>query len=356
MGFVNDSSSPGRLEIGERAYLQNVFLHVTKACNLHCSYCYCSASQPLPDELRTEELMRLWPDLLALRPRKVILTGGEPLLRPDILDLLRGLQAADPQHHVLRCLNTNGYNVTSELAWELVGLADEARVSLDGLRERNDAVRGAGSFDAAIQALETFYAVGFEPKVLVTVTAMSAPNLEELLCFLFERKLTRINLNGFRPIGRGYGHVEWQADTEAVQAAVRRAYARCYPGRPSPSPPPERPVNAGPWNCGVGRYLNIMPNGDVFPCHVLTQREFRLGNVREQSLLDICRQNGLLGQLAALDFRELAQQETALAELGPRPICMGPVYARTRDLPIWRRHLPALPIPEPRRASAFKHP
>jgi radical SAM protein with 4Fe4S-binding SPASM domain len=40
-----------------------------------------------------------------------------------------------------------------------------------------------------------------------------------------------------------------------------------------------------------------MPNGDVFPCHVLTEREFRGGNVREQSLVEICRRNGLLGQL-----------------------------------------------------------
>jgi MoaA/NifB/PqqE/SkfB family radical SAM enzyme len=87
---------------------------------------------------------------VALQPEKAILTGGEPLLRPDILDLLRGLREADPEHRVLRCLNTNGQLVTPELARQLVGLADEVRVSLDALRERNDALRGAGSFAAAI--------------------------------------------------------------------------------------------------------------------------------------------------------------------------------------------------------------
>jgi MoaA/NifB/PqqE/SkfB family radical SAM enzyme len=43
--------------------LRNVFLHVTKACNLRCDYCYFSASRALPDEITTEDFERLWPDL-----------------------------------------------------------------------------------------------------------------------------------------------------------------------------------------------------------------------------------------------------------------------------------------------------
>ena len=106
----------------ETVSLRNVFLHVTKACNLRCEYCYFSASRPMPDEMTAEEFNRLWPDMVAIRPQKVVFTGGEPLLRPDILDLLRGLRDADPYHLVLRCLNTNGHLVTRELARELVGL------------------------------------------------------------------------------------------------------------------------------------------------------------------------------------------------------------------------------------------
>ena len=320
--------------------LRSVFLHVTKACNLHCSYCYFSARKPLPDEMTTEEFARLWPQLAAVRPQKVVFTGGEPLLRPDILDLLRGLKEADPKHHVLRCLNTNGHLVTPERARELVGLADEVRVSLDGLPERNDSLRGQGNFEAAVRALETYYAVGFEPKVLITLTSATLPDLEELLCFLIQKKFTRINLNGFRPIGRGKGHDEWRADPEAVRAAVRRAWARSYPDQPAPPEPPEPETQC---HCGVGQFLNILPNGDVFPCHVLTDREFRLGNVREQSLVDICRRNGLLGALADLDFQELARQEGGVADLTRPRTCMGVVYAKTKSLPVWGNNLPMAP-------------
>ncbi len=319
--------------------LRNVFLHVTKACNLHCSYCYFSARKPLPDEMTTEGFTRLWRDMVALRPQKVVFTGGEPLLRSDILDLLRGLKEADPEHHVLRCLNTNGHLVTPELARELVGLADEVRVSLDALRERNDALRGEGNFDAAVRALEYFYAVGFEPKVLVTITSVSLSDLEELLCFLIGKKITRINLNGFRPIGRGKGHLEWMANQKEVQAAVRRAWKRCYPNQPAPPEPPELESQC---HCGVGHFLNIMPNGDVFPCHVLTDSAFRCGNVREQSLLDICRRSGLLGELASLDFQELARQDERLAPLTKPHTCLGNVYARTRELPVWENNLRVL--------------
>lgn len=322
----------------ETVALKNVFLHVTKACNLRCAYCYFSASQPLPDEMTTADLTRLWPEVVALRPQKVVFTGGEPLLRADILELLGGLRAADPEHHVLRCLNTNGHLVTPELVRALVGLADEVRVSVDGLPATNDALRGAGNFDAAMRALECFYAVGFEPKALVTITAMSLPDLEELLCLLIERKITRINLNGFRPMGRGAGHGEWQAHPATVREAVRRAWARCYPDVTALPEPLEPEAQT---NCGVGSFLNIMPNGDVFPCHVLTAREFRCGNVREQSLLEICRRTGLLGQLQSLDFNALAQQDARVAELTRPGVCLGNVYAKTKSLPVWNGNVRA---------------
>ncbi len=320
--------------------LRNIFLHVTKACNLFCSYCYFSAHKPLPDEMTTEEFTAVWPALVAVRPQKVIFTGGEPLLRPDILDLLRGLRDADPDHQVLRCLNSNGHLVTPQFACAVVGLADEVRVSLDAFHGRNDAMRGQGNFEAAVRALDYYYAVGFEPKVLVTVTSQSLPDLEEFLCFLIRRKITRINLNPFRLIGRGRGYWQWRANPVEVQAAVRRAWQRCYPNQPMPPEPPETTMQH---HCGVGYFLNIMPNGDVFPCHVLTDREFRSGNVREQSLLEICQHKGLLGKLADLDFADLAQQDEEVAALTHPNTCMGAIYAQTRSRSIWASVLPLSP-------------
>lgn len=314
--------------------LRGIFLHVTKACNLRCTYCYFSASKPLPDEMTSSEFRALWPDIVALAPAKVIFTGGEPLLRPDILDLLRGLRDADPAHRVLRCLNTNGHRVTNSLANDLVGLADEVRVSVDALAVRNDAHRGAGNFRAAMRALEIYHAAGFEPKALVTVTSATLPDLEDLLRHLILNHITRINLNPFRPLGRGSEHADWMVPPHAVEEALQRAWATCFPDRPIAPAPLESDTQN---HCGVGQFVNIMPNGEVFPCHALTAPAFRCGNVRTQSLRDICRRDSLLGRLARVNFGDLAQQEEGLRDLTRPRTCLGIVHARTEHLPIWRR-------------------
>ena len=226
--------------------------------------------------------------------------------------------------------------MTLGLAKALVGLADEVRVSLDALPARNDALRGSGNFAAAIGALETYHSVGFEPKVLVTVTSNSLPDLEELLHLLTQQKITRININGFRPIGRGKGHEEWISDMHMVHAILQRVRRRFYADDFKTA---DALAMESQSNCGAGQFLNILPNGDVFPCHVLLDREFRCGNVRQASLVDICSHNGLLGNLAALDFHQLAMHDDRLAPLTKPNTCMGNIYAQTRGLPVWGNNL-----------------
>ena len=305
--------------------IESIFLHVTKQCNLHCSYCYFSASRPLPNELTTEEFSRLWPDIVEVCPQKVVFTGGEPLLRPDLFDLLEGLRSHDRDHRIRRCLNSNGHGLTTDVARRLVGLADEVRISVDALEQRNDAVRGSGNFAAAFRALENLYQLGFEPKVLVTVSTFTMPDLEELICLLRERNYTRITVNGLRAIGRAAGSIEWQVDPDHIEQAVGRAWQRCFPGR---SAPHQTAVALPAQNCGVGSFINIMPNGDVFPCHVLVDRELCCGNVRRLKLGALCQPTALLGRLAALDFTHTTG--------GPN-VCMGDLYNKQNS--VWRNTL-----------------
>lgn len=324
---------------------RNVYLHVTKACNLWCRYCYFSASEPLASELTADEYENLWPQLVTMAPRKVVFTGGEPLLRVDLLNLLCGLRAADPGHHILRCVNTNGHLVTEELAERLVGLVDEVRVSLDALPTRNDALRGRGSFAAAMHALDCLYGAGFEPVVSITVTARSLPDLEELIAHLAARRFTRLRFTPLRRVGRGAECGSQRVDPKRVRAALDRAWQQRSPHELSPA----EAVTVPSVTCGVGRSVNIMPEGDVFPCHVLTQPEFHCGNVRRQSLPEICAENGVLGRLASLDFRRLAAAHRSLRPLSRPDVCLGDVYSRTHDSSAWSE---IVPIPDPSQTLA----
>jgi len=299
--------------------IKKIYLHVTKSCNLQCSYCYFSSQNRVSNELTLNEFDKLFSEIVTLNPMKIIFTGGEPLLRSDILQLIRCLRDADPENRIVRCLNTNGHLVTKEIAHALVDLVDEVRVSLDALRQRNDLIRGTGNFDNAIQAINTLYSVGFEPKVLITFTSVSAPDLEELVCLLLSKGIKRISVNEFRPIGRGLGRNEWQVDISEAQKVIQHVYRRY--GIDVPSGLNKEPLKTSR-NCGVGQFLNIMPNGDVFPCHALTQQKFHCGNIREHCLLDICQSGGLLGVLQSMDFNQLAFRDQQRGRLIGSGGCM----------------------------------
>jgi MoaA/NifB/PqqE/SkfB family radical SAM enzyme len=290
----------------------------------------------MPNEMTKEELSAIWPDIISLKPHKIIFTGGEPLLRCDIIDLLEELHEADADQSVIRCLNTNGHLMTNKLAINLVGLVDEVRVSIDAIPPYNDLVRDQGNFEAALRSLGYLYDAGFEPIILVTVTANTLPHLEDLLLFLNERGFKRIHLNQFRPIGRGSEHQDWSVDPTRIHEAMVRAWRRIYMEKATPFEFSESKMP----NCGAGSFLNILPNGDVYPCHALMDRRFFCGNLREQSLIDICRHSGLLGQLSKITFDNLINEDNTLAPLLKRPSCMGTVYAVTKDSASWKRCIP----------------
>ncbi len=317
--------------------IKTVFLHATRACNLRCNYCYFSAAKPQPDEMSSDEFERFWPELVAIEPDKVVFTGGEPLLRRDIVDLLIGLRKSDPEHRVLRCLNSNGHGVTRDLAQELVGLVDEVRVSIDALMQRNDALRGKGNFASAIRALEVYRAVGFEPKALITVTAVSLPDLHALLDLLIGIGVGRININRFRSLGRGAETRELRVSAADYRSAVGKAIERVSSqSRLSIVDTVEQE------HCGVGRFLNILPNGDVYPCHVLTLPEFRCGNIRDERLTAICRRNGLLDSLSSLQFGKLVYDEPKVSELKRLGACFADVYRQTSSLKVWSKRIPII--------------
>ena len=135
----------------------------------------------------------------------------------------------------------------------------------------------------------------------------------------------------FAPLAEGPGVGDWAVTREDMQPAFQRFWDKSFS---SHGKLPDNMNSEPQFNCGVGTFLNIMPDGDVFPCHVLTDPEFRCGNVRHTSLLEICRRDRLLGALAALNFTELAVQEPQLKVLTAPETCFGMVYAQSKTLPI----------------------
>ncbi len=145
-------------------------------CNMTCPHCYAAATaRPSPHDLDTPQALRLVDQMAQAGVRVLIASGGEPLLRPDLFELLAHARDAGlaPQ------LSSNGVLIDETAAGRLVACGvGYVGVSLDGLREWNDAYRGmAGGFDLALRGVGFARAAGMRTGVRMTLTRR---NVEQL--------------------------------------------------------------------------------------------------------------------------------------------------------------------------------
>jgi MoaA/NifB/PqqE/SkfB family radical SAM enzyme len=153
-----------------------VRLDATWRCNLACSHCQTAMfrSGPHPRDLSTEELEALFADLAQLGTRHVSFLGGEPLLRPDLADLVSRLTSYGISSHV----TTNGYALPRRARSLMAAGLRAVAVSVDGDDPAtNDAIRGAGVFNRAEEAVAAALAVRdseqFHTRVGLSVTINS---------------------------------------------------------------------------------------------------------------------------------------------------------------------------------------
>ena len=125
---------------------------LTYACNLACVHCLSSSGKRDPRELSTQQCKDIIDELERMQVFYVNIGGGEPTVRADFWELVDYAT----EHHVGVKFSTNGLRITPEVAAQLAA-SDyvDVQISLDGATaEVNDPIRGPGSFDMAIRALE----------------------------------------------------------------------------------------------------------------------------------------------------------------------------------------------------------
>src|ERR1700761_8916770 len=151
---------------------------LTYACNLACVHCLSSSGRRDPRELTTAEAESVIDELERMQVFYVNIGGGEPTVRPDFWHLVDYATA----HHVGVKFSTNGVRLTPEVATRLAG-SDyvDVQISLDGATaEVNDHVRGAGSYDTALKAMQNLNDAGFTGfKISVVVTRENVDQLDE---------------------------------------------------------------------------------------------------------------------------------------------------------------------------------
>lgn len=300
--------------------------HLDPRCNLACTHCYHPAesrSVASTPAQRAETLATLL-DFLATRPEggRLHLAGGEPFLCADLPHLVATARGRGVGCRVL----SNGTRVTPEQAKDLASAGVlGVQVSVEGLEDSHDRIRGAGSFARAIHGIRSLRAAGVQVTLAMTLHQGNRADLDAL-ADLAAREADRFYVSRLVPLGRGadLGGMLAASTWGEVLKRLRRLQAR-LPIPVALRDPTVRPLLAAPWHakrspvlagCAAGwGTLTVESDGTLMPCRRMGVAIGRLG---EGSLQEVWDSHPLLAQL-----RDRDQLRGACGRCDYRWVCGG---------------------------------
>lgn len=308
-----------------------VALNLTRRCNLNCAHCYLDAGTRESDstgELTTAEVKGLIDDIAALsNETMVVFTGGEPLLRADLTDLVAHASGLG----LMAVIGTNGLGLNNRrvIALKEAG-AQGVGISLDSLDpEIHDAFRGLpGSWVRVTDAIDACRRNDFRFQLHFSVTDDTAHELDDMIAYA--RDVGAFALNVFFLVCTGRGEKMTNISVEIHDRVIRRVTeaarreteimvrAKCAPHfkRMAWELDPEWPITAAhgyeAGGCLAGtRYCRITPEGGVTACPYI---EEEVGSVRSQGFDEIwhdapqfkaLRQPALEGRCGACEYSKI---------------------------------------------------
>lgn len=179
-----------------------VVWNICQHCNMTCPHCYAAAiSHPSPSDLSTVQAKAVIDDLYTYGVKVLIFSGGEPLLREDVLELIQYASSLGMHPY----LSSNGSLIDQSMAKKLkdVGVL-YVGISIDGLKDFNDHYRGlAGGFQKASQALSFCVQEGMKTGLRMTLTQNNADQLNDLIDWAEELGVQRFYVSHLHYSGRG---------------------------------------------------------------------------------------------------------------------------------------------------------
>ncbi len=204
-----------------------VIWNLVRRCNLTCKHCYSiSADRDFPGELSTAEVFAVMDNLKAFGVPVLILSGGEPLLRPDIFEISARARAMG----FYVGLSTNG-TLIDEHNIERIAAAgyDYVGISIDGLRATHDRFRRLqGAFDASMRGIRLCQANGIKVGMRFTMTQDNAHELPQLLDLMETEQIDKFYLSHLNYAGRGNIHRQHDTFLQTTRWAMDLLFDRCW--------------------------------------------------------------------------------------------------------------------------------
>ena len=305
---------------------------VTYACNLHCKHCYATAGKTWKDELTTKEAKHAIDIFDRAGVTIIAFSGGECLVRPDILELTR--YTSDKGIYV--AMATNGTLITKKKAGEMKDAGVQfVQISLDGANAKtHDEFRGIkGAFDKTSQGIKNCVEEGFFTEVSTTVTKYNYKEVPDIVELSERWGADWFMAYNFVPTGRGKDILDMDITPDEREDMLKSLWTELKNrkinvlstapqfARVALQQEPDSEEKIVPTHfynpklsgqlvnlaefiggCGAGRfYMGMRANGDLQPCVFFP---IKLGNIKEDDFEDLWRNNPILKDLRNKDILE----------------------------------------------------
>lgn len=224
--YMREVLNPTPFKAARQPTAPVVIWNLIRRCNLTCKHCYTtSADIDFPGELTTDEIYRVMDDLHAFNVPVLILSGGEPLLHPDIFAISARAKAMG----FYVALSSNGTLITrrnidriAEIGYQYIG------ISLDGLRDNHDRFRQQqGAFDASLEGIHLCREQGIKAGVRFTLTQDNAEDFTAILQLLDEQDIDKFYLSHLNYGGRGNKNRKDDAAHQMTRAVMEQLFEAC---------------------------------------------------------------------------------------------------------------------------------
>ncbi len=294
-GVVEWVESPEPIDpIYNRDKPSAISVDITSACNLRCPFCSAEAGPARPDDLTLEDIIPFVEQVKKYKPTPFALSGGEPLLKKDMV--LYMVENLSPIRDIIVTIFTNGTLITKEYAQELhdAGL-QIIRVSVDGhTEELHDRIRGKGAFRKTIRGIEYLKEVGIHVNVISTICRTNYPYYREIKEFISHLG-DSCGMSAVIPAGKAVGSGLLLDPEENFN--IKIAF----------TDPEKVETGIHPRNrCNAGETIYVASNGDIFPCLYINSREFKVGNIRENDLSEIYK-NEVMEEILRLTVNDIEE-------------------------------------------------
>jgi len=248
----------------------HVFLSLTESCSLKCTHCALDTGKNTNIvDMPYDTAISIITEILNVQYKVLSLSGAEPFMYKYFLPLVRYLKNIHHPHTQLWLYTNLQSDINDEIISDIINTFDKIVISIDGCEEEHDHRRGQGSFKKAINNIKkiTVREGKCEKSIRATLTFEQIKRgvKNDIINIANEVNIKQVLFSKLLPIGRAKKNMVY-IDKFDEQKIDPDYFKRKF-----------IPRN----NCGIGSNMQISPNGDIYPCWAMIEKNYKIGNIKD---------------------------------------------------------------------------